>query len=314
MQIGEFEVYGWLASEGIPLESMDRLHVGEDAANCWKSAGSRIMLSSDKYSWSDSHVEVVADVPSEPGTVPVYPLSKKKSAEDETFGYPDFAVEVALLDRSLIIEGAKDEGAFATLGGHFMVLHTPHVHQHLEGALMYNMGQEGKLGRYPLHFHMSECVHGSTLSKNVIWESNQRCVVVHGTHNVTVSENVAYETKGHCFMLEDGGEWDNSFIRNLGAKVDRLPRGVPRDGESDFFPSVFWITNPQNEFIGNVAAGSRGPGFWFELKLRAPSSELSINHGVNPKTLPQKTFKDNASHSSGFRAGKSYGLRQIWLS
>jgi len=147
LQIGEFEAYGWLASEGIPLESMDRLHVGEDAANCWKSAGSRIMLSSDTYSWSDSHVEVVADVPSEPGTVPVYPLSKKKSAEDETFGYPDFAVEVALLDRSLIIEGAKDEGAFATLGGHFIVLHTPHVHQHLEGALMYNMGQ-GKSSKY----------------------------------------------------------------------------------------------------------------------------------------------------------------------
>jgi hypothetical protein len=104
-------------------------------------------------------------------------------------------------------------------------------------------------------------------------------------------------------MLEDGGEWDNSFIRNLGAKVDRLPQGVPRDGESDFFPSVFWITNPQNEFIGNVAAGSRGAGFWFELKLRAPSSELPINHGVNPKTLPQQTFKDNASHSSGRRAG-----------
>lgn len=158
---------------------------------------------------------------------------------------------------------------------------------------------------------MSECVHGSTLSKNVIWESNQRCVVVHGTHNVTVSENVAFDTKGHCFMLEDGGEYDNSFIGNLGAKVDRLPRGVPRDGESDFFPSVFWITNPQNEFIGNVAAGSAGPGFWFELKLRAPSSELPINHGVNPKTLPQKTFKDNASHSSGFRAGKSLDLPNL---
>jgi hypothetical protein len=145
---------------------------------------------------------VVADVPSDPGTVAVYPLAKKKSAVDETFGYPDFAVEVALLDRSLIIEGAKDEGEFATLGGHVIVLHTPHVHQHLEGALLQNMGQQGKLGRYPLHFHMSECVHGSTLSKNVIWKSNQRCIVVHGTHNVTVSENVAFDTKGKTNMTK----------------------------------------------------------------------------------------------------------------
>ena len=127
LQIGEFEVYGWKASEGIPLSHMDRLHIGEEAANCWKSPGSRIMLTSDSYSWNDSHIEVVADVPSDPGTVAVYPLAKKKSAVDETFGYPDFAVEVALLDRSFVIEGAKDEGEFATLGGHFIVLHTPHV-------------------------------------------------------------------------------------------------------------------------------------------------------------------------------------------
>ena len=58
------------------------------------------------------------------------------------------------------------------------------------------------LFRYPLHFHMSECVHGSTLAKNVIYKSNQRCIVVHGSHNVTVADNVAYDTNGHCFMLE----------------------------------------------------------------------------------------------------------------
>lgn len=49
---------------------------------------------------------------------------------------------------------------------------------------------------------MSECVHGSTLAKNVIYKSNQRCAVIHGSHNVTVADNVAYDTKGHCFMLE----------------------------------------------------------------------------------------------------------------
>ena len=202
LQIGEFEVYGWIATGGIPLEHMDKLHVGKEAANCWKSPGSRIMLTSDTYSWSDSHVEVVANVSeSDPGTLAVFPLTKKKSAVNETFGYPDFAVEVALLDRSLIIEGAKDDGEFATLGGHFMVLHTPHVHQHLEGALLQNMGQQGILGKYPLHFHMSECVHGSTLSKNVIWKSNQRCIVIHGSHNVTVSENVAFDSQGKMHTL-----------------------------------------------------------------------------------------------------------------
>jgi hypothetical protein len=231
LQLGEVSIFGWLASNPVPIESLDTLTVGEDAARCWSTKGSRLLLTSDTYDWSDSHTAVVADVDQTEvgaGKIFMMPLPTKKTAIDETFGYPDFAVEVALLDRSLIIEGAQDSGEFSTLGGHFIVLHTPHVHQHLEGALFQNMGQQGKLGRYPMHFHMSECVHGSTLAKNVIWKSNQRCIVVHGTHNVTVTENVAYDTAGHCFMLEDGGEWDNEFRYNLGAKTRALPSGVPR--------------------------------------------------------------------------------------
>ena len=230
LQLGEVEVYGWLASEPVPIESLDVLTVGDDAARCWSAPGSRLLLTSDTYEWDDSHTATVAYVPTSPGPGKIYMMSlpKKKTAADETFGYPDFASEVALLDRSLVIEGAKDTGEFEKIGGHLIVLHTPHVHQHLEGALLLNMGQQGRLGRYPIHFHMSESVDGSTVAKNVIWESNQRCIVIHGSHNVTVSENVAYDTQGHCFMLEDGGEYDNRFEYNLGAKTAALPKDVIR--------------------------------------------------------------------------------------
>lgn len=140
LQLGEVEVYGFPANETFPTESLDILTVGEDAARCWSTKGSRILLTSDTYDWEDSHAAVVADVPSSPGSDTIYmlPLPKKKTAVDETFGYPDFAVEVALLDRSFVIEGENDSGEFETLGGHFIVLHTPHVHQHLEGALLQN--------------------------------------------------------------------------------------------------------------------------------------------------------------------------------
>lgn len=160
-----------------------------------------------------------------------------------------------------------------------------------------------RLGRYPVHFHMSESVYGSTIAKNVIYKSNQRCIVVHGSHNVTVSENVAYDTKGHCFMLEDGGEWDNTFSSNLGALTKALPRDIIRPGETDHRPSTYWITNPSNHWVSNVAAGAAGPGFWFELKLRGPSAELAINQGVNPKNNPLGTFDGNVAHSNNFRAG-----------
>ena len=50
---------------------------------------------------------------------------------------------------------------------------------------------------------------GSIIAKNVITNSLQRCVVIHGTHGVTIDDNVAYKTRGHCYVLEDGSEVDN---------------------------------------------------------------------------------------------------------
>ena len=113
---------------------------------------------------------------------------------------------------------------------------------------------------------------------------------------------VTYDTKGHCFMLEDGGEWDNKFLYNLAAKTRTVEAKI-RPEETDTNPSSFWITNPTNHFIGNVAAGSQSTGFWFELKLRAPSNALEINQGSNPKTNPLGTFDDNVAHSNNGRAG-----------
>ena len=106
-----------------------------------------------------------------------------------------------------------------------------------------------------------------------------------------------------CLLNLKGGEWDNKFLYNLGAKTKSLPAGVPRAGESDNFASTFWITNPANHWIGNVAAGAQGPGIWFELLLRQPSSQLEINQGANPKFAKLGTFDSNTAHSNNFRAG-----------
>ena len=62
-------------------------------------------------------------------------------------------------------------------------------------------GQQGVQGRYPIHTHMLESVEGTRIEKNVINRSNQRCIVIHGTHNATIFDNVAFFTKGHCFMV-----------------------------------------------------------------------------------------------------------------
>jgi hypothetical protein len=165
---------------------------------------------------------------------------------------------------------------------------------------------------------MCHDVKGSFVSKNMIRESNQRCVVVHGTHNLTVSDNIAYDTHGHCYMTEDGGEIDNLFRRNLGALTQQATRLV-RPVESDNFPSTFWCSNPQNTWIDNVAAGSKRNGFWFELQteVRAPTALMPLSQGMNPRQLNLKLFQDNVAHSNegaGLRVrgnGSLVGFQQI---
>lgn len=82
------------------------------------------------------------------------------------------------------------------------------------------------------------------MTKNVVRNSNQRCIVVHGTHNANVIDNVAYQAFAHCFIVEDGIETGNTFERNLGAGV--LPPEIVIPGRNDNEVSVFWITNANN--------------------------------------------------------------------
>ena len=44
------------------------------------------------------------------------------------------------------------------------------------------------------------------MSKNLIRLSNERCIIVHRSHNLLIDGNVAYNTFGHCFMTKDGNE------------------------------------------------------------------------------------------------------------
>ena len=94
----------------------------------------------------------------------------------------------------------------------------------------------------------------------------QRCIVVHGTSNMTIDSNVAFQTAGHCFIVEEGSEVGNTFVRNLGIAqrpvTTVIPPSVPGkfDLHTDNQPSTFWLSNPFNNLIGNVAAGSLDSG------------------------------------------------------
>ena len=65
---------------------------------------------------------------------------------------------------------------------------------------------------------------------------------------------------GSLVLQEDGIETGNQYIRNLGL----VTRGSSSLLNTDQLPATFWITNPNNTFIGNAAAGSRAYGFWYK--------------------------------------------------
>jgi hypothetical protein len=159
----------------------------------------------------------------------------------------------------------------------------------------------------PIHFHLCGDVYGAIVAKNSIRDSKQRCMVVHGTHNLTIDSNVAYEHFGHCYMTEDGGELDNVFTGNLGAGTKPASRLVTA-GESDNIPSTFWCSNPSNQWIGNVAAGSKDNGFWFELlqQVRGPTATMPLSAGMNPRAMPLGAFRDNVAHSNGKHGVRTY--------
>ena len=232
-----------------------------DAAKCW-GPNDEILITNSQSSglWKDQVVATVHSVDAANNKLTFQQtdsIGNPRSLDDNI----NMASEVAWLSRPIIFEadgdGPSDNTYDSLHGGHLKILRTPNVVQHIEGVEIRNFGQQGILGRYPIHFHMSGSVAGSIVRKNVIRESKQRCIVIHGSHDVMVEDNVAFDSYGHCYILEDGGEHDNTFQNNLGARTRNQGISI---GSTDHEASTLWITNPQNHFIGNVCAGSEKTG------------------------------------------------------
>jgi len=305
-EVGETAVDFHLDDVSLELESPAADQVIVDsaaAASCWP-VGASVAVTSSTLSPLDSERRTIAAVSAEGGKAVLTldePLAKVHHGADG--GYP---AEVMLLSRRIVVEGAADDAAAPLIGGHFIVVHTPGA-QKVRGVEFRGMGQQGNLGRYPVHFHMSMDASGSDVTGCSVHSSHQRCVVVHGTHNVSVANNVAYDTRGHCFMLEDGVEMSNSFNGNIGALTRKVSTLISSD-ETDNSPATFWITNPSNSFSGNVAAGSEGSGYWFEMRtaVRGPSAMTAEAEGMKPHLMDLRLFDGNSAHSNYETGLKTY--------
>jgi|LNAP01.1.fsa_nt_gb hypothetical protein len=205
---------------------------------------------------------------------------------------------VALLTRSIrIVSGGNNAGdpfpeasTGYSYGGH-MVIRQGFKQLQISGVEFVQMGQGGRLGHYPVHFHMARKTPYYTYVKDSsVNESMTRWFVIHSTQGVTLARNVGYKSIGHGYYLEDGTEADNNFYSNIGifaraavnnrqndrkvpgilventdpAKIGLKYPAFPYRSDSEH-PTVFWITNGWNNFIGNMAAGAGacGAAYWF---------------------------------------------------
>ena len=98
----------------------------------------------------------------------------------------------------------------------------------IDGVEMRRMGQSGTLGRYPLHWHMLGEAAGHAVRNSAVWQSSQRCIVLHATNGVQVQNNVCHDVAGHAFFLEDAVERRNLLFRQDEQRTKRFAANLDR--------------------------------------------------------------------------------------
>jgi cell migration-inducing and hyaluronan-binding protein len=291
---------GTLELHGAPRTTWTRLAATADAGATtlqfsaspgWR-VGERVVVASTDFDANHAEEAVITGVAGASITLDRALRWRHWGDVQQVAGRPvDQRAEVALLSRNVVVQ--SDSFASQGFGGHVIVL--PGGTMRVDGVEFHRLGQRGRLARYAVHWHMLGDAAGQYVRRAAIWQTNNRCLTIHGTDNAVAADNVCYDHLGHGYFLEDGAESGNRLERNLGL-VSRVPAAASRLLASDVNPATFWITHPDNVLVGNVAAGSVGFGFWYALPA-APTG-LSTGAPDRPRLTPLGTFRDNVAHSN----------------
>ncbi len=294
------------------------------------------VLNADQWQVGDEIVLASTDYnPRQAETRHIMAISGNTITLDESLEYMHFGEitygvdergEVGLLTRNIKVQASEDS-LESYFGGHIMAMVTSKMY--VEGVELHRMGQHLELARYPIHWHLvGDGGKGQYVKNTAIHDSFNRCVTVHGSNDLRVENNVTYNTVGHCFFMEDGIEHGNEFVKNLAIQtkchptMECVPSNLAANGEidaenrgelrqasfsgrhtllpSDNTVSSFWITNPDNSYIDNVAAGSDSTGFWFSIPQHPNGAFLGSEDSLNtwPRRTPLRAFRGNVAHSN----------------
>ena len=288
-------------------------------ASGWRK-GDEIVLASTDFDAHEAERRTVTGVSGNAVTLD-QPLKYMHFGE-VTYGV-DERGEVGLLTRNIRIR-ASDDSEKSYFGGHIMAMAGSRMY--LSSVELSRMGQNMHLARYPIHWHILGDGDGQYLENSSIHDTYSRCVTVHGTNDLRIQNNVTYNTVGHCYFMEDAVEHGNKFLHNLAILTKCHPDGKPcvptdlgpfktKDGKnfnlagqdakdilipSDNTASSFWITNPDNVYEGNVAAGSEATGFWLATPVHPTGAFLNKDGSDNiwPRATRVREFKGNIAHSN----------------
>jgi len=249
----------------------------------------------------------------------------------------DLRAEVALLSRNVRVEGEAyhdtdnnfgDRARYNSnlgntgdgFGGHIMIMGSAGQIT-MDGVQLDRLGQTARVGRYPIHWHLAGDRTGDIVRRTSITNSNNRGVTIHGTGNVLIQDVVLHDIQGHGFFMEDGVETGNLYISNITLGIHKVGRSAAvgnyapdlndpfivdthdhvGQNPNRFLSSAgYWVTNPDNTWIGNISAGSEGTGFWFILPdsaIGTSASDPQYNN-VQPDRTNLRQFDFNSSHAS----------------
>ncbi|MGH7906836.1 MAG: hypothetical protein ACREP6_09430, partial [Candidatus Binataceae bacterium] len=212
------------------------------------------------------------------------------------FNSVDTRAAVALLTRSIRIvsAGNADNQPFPAADpsnpyyfGAVTIVRQGFKKYQVQGVEFADMGQGGRLGHYPVHFHMARKTPKDTfVDDSSVDRSMTRWYTIHATDGITLARDVGYASIGHGYYIEDGTEIDNKLYSDIGilarAAINNTnvnPRQVPGilaapdnpgfemfPAHSDYdHPAIFWIMNGWNDLEYNMAVGAEACGacYWF---------------------------------------------------
>jgi hypothetical protein len=301
-------------------------------ANQWQ-VGDEIVLASTDYDPRQAERRTITAISGNSITL-------NQPLEYMHFGKITFEVdergEVGLLTRNIKVQASED-AAETYFGGHIMAMVTSKMF--IEGVELNRMGQHLELARYPIHWHLvGDGGKGQYIKNAAIHDTFNRCVTVHGTNDLQVHNNVTYNTVGHCFFMEDGIEHGNEYVSNLAIQVKChptlpcVPTTLAASGESiarmngqnstdvllpsDNTVAAYWITNPDNIYRNNVAAGTDSNGFWMSLPEHPNGAFLDSEASLNtwPRNTAIREFKGNVAHSTydGFMMDRNIAVNNTF--